>query len=65
MQVYLVTGGEHHDADTFTFTASTELLVAGASSWRQAGPLPAPMYGHRAVTVDNQVFCTGEKDRIM
>ena len=62
--MYLVTGGEHHSS-SFTFTASTELLVDGASSWRQAGPLPAPMYGHRAVTVDNQILGTGERDRIM
>ena len=53
--MYLVAGGY---AD-FEAIASTELLVQGASSWTEAGPLPQPMQGLQAISIDNQVISTG------
>ena len=41
------------------FTASMELLVHGASSWSEAGPIPHAMYGLKIVSIDNQIISTG------
>ena len=41
--------------------ASTEMLVAGASSWVEAAPLPLAMEGLRAVSINNMIISTGEK----
>ena len=41
------------------YIASTELLVHGASSWSEAGPLPHAMYGLRIVSIDNKIISTG------
>ena len=42
-----------------SYTASTELMVDGASSWAEAGALPRPMGNLKAVSLDNQVISTG------
>ena len=42
------------------FIDSTELLVHGASSWTEAGPLPCAISGLQIVSLDNQVISTGE-----
>ena len=36
------------------YTASTELLVSGGSSWAEAGALPRPMGNLKAVSLDNR-----------
>ena len=54
-QVYLVTGGY-----LTAPLASTELLVEGAYTWAEAGPLPIARYGLRAASVNNHVIVTGE-----
>ena len=54
-QVYLVTGGY-----LTAPLASTELLVEGAYTWAEAGPLPLARYGLRAASVNNHVIVTGE-----
>ena len=41
--------------------ASTEMLVAGASSWVEAAPLPIAMHGLQAVSIDNTIISTGEE----
>ena len=38
---------------------STEVLVHGASSWTEAGPLPRAMVGLQLVSLDNKVISTG------
>ena len=45
--------------DHVSYTASTELLVHGASSWSEAGPLPNAMNGLQIVSIDNQIISTG------
>ena len=39
--------------------SSTELLVHGASSWSEAGPLPHAMKGLKIVAIDNMIISTG------
>ena len=53
--MYLVTGGY-----LTAPLASTELLVEGAYTWAEAGPLPIARYGLRAASVNNHVIVTGE-----
>ena len=62
VQVYLVAGGYNDNFDGSDESLSpTELLVDGASSWTNAGPLPlAVSYGLQAVSIDNTVISTGE-----
>ena len=55
LQVYLVTGGD------YPYTASTELLTAGAAAWVETGPLPLHMSGLAAVSLDNQIIVTGDR----
>ena len=54
-QVYLVAGG--HSSYRLD---STEMLLHGASSWTEAGPLPHAISGLQVVSLDNQVISTGE-----
>ena len=51
-----MTGGELARYDYFD---STELLVEGAASWTEAGPLPSTTSGLRGVSIDNSVIVTG------
>ena len=54
----MVTGG---DVFFDMYRDTTELFDTSAGSWRVVeGLLPAPMYGLRAVTVDNRVMAFGE-----
>ena len=55
-QVYLVTGGW----DGSNRFSSTETYSPGDTRWRQSTPLPHWMWGHRAVTLGNIVYITGE-----
>ena len=54
IQVYLVTGG-HND----NYLSSTETLVEGAGSWTFAGELPVAMSGLKGVSLNNNIFMTG------
>ena len=45
--------------DHVSYTASTELLVHGASSWSEAAALPHAMEALRIVSIDNKIFSTG------
>ena len=55
-QVYLVTGGLD---DNGNFLSSTETLVDGTGSWTFAGQLPVAMWGLRGVSLNNDIFMTG------
>jgi len=54
--VYLVTGGD----TGYDNLVSTEVLVAGSSSWRQVGDLPTvPIRGLGGVSINNNIIMTG------
>ena len=59
-QVYLVAGGMTGYDYSIRRYDSTEVLVHGAPSWTEAGPLPHKMRGLQVVSIDNQVISTGE-----
>ena len=54
--MYLVTGGQK---DGFDRLSSTEVLVDGTTAWMSAGELPVAMYSLRGVSLNNDVFVTG------
>lgn len=57
--VYLVSGGYVGPSRL----VSTEVLVAGESSWRQVGDLPTvPILGLRGVSINNNILMTGGQD---
>ena len=43
----------------YPYTASTEVLVAGDSAWREAGPLPSARYGLRVASLGSSLLATG------
>ena len=55
IQVYLVTGGRTGS----NFLSSTETLEEGAGSWTPAGVLPVALFGLRGVSLNNNIFMTG------
>ena len=56
-QVYLVTGGVHHQGARLD---STELLTEGDHAWVFSGLLPSARHSLRAATLDNKLIVTGE-----
>ena len=58
-QVLLVTGGFITDGDDFTILSSTETLVEGSSAWANAGELPVALQLLRGVSLNNNIFMTG------
>ena len=59
IQVYLVTGGWDNGCCPVQYLSSTELLLDGAEAWTSAGELPVGMLGPRGVSLNNNVFMTG------
>ena len=59
-QVYLVVGGHIVTGDS-GLTATTEVLVAGESSWNEVGPLPLALSGLGVVSINNNIFSTGKE----
>ena len=59
-QVYLVVGGHIVTGDSGR-TATTEVLVAGESSWNEVGPLPLALSGLGVVSINNNIFSTGKE----
>ena len=59
IQVYLVTGGYDNGCCPVQYLSSTELLVDGAGAWSPAGELPVAMLGPRGVSLNNNIFMTG------
>ena len=60
IQVYIVSGGDGRTLGVNTGAiASTELLVAGSSSWVETGALPSPRTVLRGVTMGQQFYVTG------
>ena len=59
-QVYLVVGGHIVTGDSGR-TATTEVLVAGKSSWNEVGPLPLALSGLGVVSINNNIFSTGKE----
>jgi len=59
--VYLVVGGHIVTGDS-GLTATTEILVAGESSWNEVGPLPLALSGLGVVSIHKNIFSTGGHD---
>ena len=55
IQVYLVTGGW----DGSSILSSTEVLVDGTSAWMSSGELPVAMNTLKGVSLNNDIFVTG------
>ena len=54
----MVTGGD----TGYDNLVSTEVLVAGSSSWRQVGDLPTvPIRGLQGVSINNNIIMTGNE----
>ena len=49
----------------YPYTASTEVLVAGDSAWREAGPLPSARYGLRVASLGSSLLATGGVQDVM
>ena len=57
-QVFLVSGGQHHDGRMVALD-STEVLVTGTDSWQLTGPLPFARHGAKSASLANTVFMFG------
>ena len=55
--MYLVTGGLHGDSERLV---STEVMAASGSSWAYVGNLPKAANVMSGISVNNQIFITGE-----
>ena len=58
MQVFLVSGG--FNLSFGGYLSSTETLVDGADDWNEAGHLPVAMWDLAGVSLNNNIFMTGE-----
>ena len=56
-KIYLVTGGLHGDRERLV---STEVMAASGSSWAYVGNLPKAANVMSGISVNNQIFITGE-----
>ena len=54
----MVTGGT---SDETKYIQSSEIYVKDTTGWYYIEPLPVPLRFHRALTVDNVVYLTGDK----
>ena len=57
-QVFLVSGGQHHDGRMVALD-STEVLVTGTDSWQLTGPLPFARHGAKSASLANTIFMFG------
>ena len=55
--MYLVTGGLHGDSERLV---STEVMATSGSSWAYVGNLPKAANVMSGISVNNQIFITGE-----
>ena len=53
----MVTGGTNDDT---RYLQSAEIHVEGTGIWQYIEPLPLPIKFHKALTVDNVVYLTGD-----
>ena len=58
VQVYLVTGGQHHTQNSGNLD-TTELLSQGATSWVTSGALPGPRKGLKAARLNEKLILSG------
>ena len=58
MQVFLVSGG--FNLSFGGYLSSTETLVDGADDWNEVGHLPVAMWDLAGVSLNNNIFMTGE-----
>ena len=60
IQVYLVTGGGGANGlFPLGLQSSTETLVEGSEAWTEVGELPVAIIGLRGVSLNNNIFMTG------